>query len=687
MEAEIPRNYHHGKGITQPKAFNREDQLLTNIELQEIASHASEANNAVVTTNDISHNSSPVTNNAIDIQEQSTELTDEQQHLKEKISRYMTLYDKHGERPSISKVKIDATLRQLIDQVDVAAAHIPTHDLTELNALLYAAAKVVEDSVTSGRHHHEVKVTPPWKRRMESQIDTLRTEVNRLKAAKDKNGRLPYYMKKKYHMDCRSISEVLEDAKQRLIALSHRFKRYERRNEQFRINRMFRENPQKVFRQFKGGGWTVEELVNNKAKIHEHWKEMWEQPVTHNTEAGWLSGLETKCEAIPPQEAITICTDDLRYKLASMANWKAPGPDKVQVGWIKKFPSLHCRITAYFNMLLQGSHALPTWIVTGRTLLIRKDDNKPSTPENFRPITCLPTMWKLFTGILTRKINQHIVQNKILHHEQKGARARCRGAKDQLAIDRTITDDNRKRRTNLSMAWIDYRKAFDSLPHSWIRKCLKLYKIHDSIRDIVASSMQHCTTTLICDKEEIGNVHIKRGIFQGDSLSPLLFCLAMNPLSDILHETGRSYALKNGQKISHLLYIDDIKLDGRTENDINSLINATQIYSDDIKMKFGVKKCARLIAHRGKVVPTEGLEVEGGHIPDVSEEGYKYLGIPQHRTNMDNIAKARATAEYKKRLKKIMKSQLYAMHKIDAINAYAIPAISYTGRIVKWTVQ
>ena len=109
-----------------------------------------------------------------------------------------------------------------------------------------------------------------------------------------------------------------------------------------------------------------------------------------------------------------------------------------------------------------------------------------------------------------------------------------------------------------------------------------------------------------------------------DSLSPLLFCLAMNPLSDILHETGRSYVLKNGQKISHLLYIDDIKLYGRTENDINSLINATQIYSEDIKMKFGVKKCARLIVRRGKVVPTEGLEVVGGHIPDVSEEGYKY---------------------------------------------------------------
>ena len=54
---------------------------------------------------------------------------------------------------------------------------------------------------------------------------------------------------------------------------------------------------------------------------------------------------------------------------------------------------------------------------------------------------------------------------------------------------------------------------------------------------------------------------------------------------------------------------------------------------------------------------------------------------------MDNIAKAKVTAEYKKRLKKIMKSQLYAMHKIDAINSYAIPVLSYTGGIVKWTVQ
>jgi hypothetical protein len=64
--------------------------------------------------------------------------------------------------------------------------------------------------------------------------------------------------------------------------------------------------------------------------------------------------------------------------------------------------------------------------------------------------------------------------------------------------------------------------------------------------------------------------------------------VALNPLSSIIERTGFGYTLKSGQKIHHLLYMADLKLYGKEEGEIDSLINTVRIFSDDISMKFGL---------------------------------------------------------------------------------------------------
>ena len=64
---------------------------------------------------------------------------------------------------------------------------------------------------------------------------------------------------------------------------------------------------------------------------------------------------------------------------------------------------------------------------------------------------------------------------------------------------------------------------------------------------------------------------IRRGIFQGDSLSPLLFCIALIPLTNELNRAHCGYQVHGTErKISHLLYMDDLKLLGRNENDLKN---------------------------------------------------------------------------------------------------------------------
>ena len=491
-------------------------------------------------------------------------------------------------------------------------------------------------------------------------------------------------MYRKYRLEHRHINDAIEDAKQRLIAISHRLKRYDARNEQFLINKQFQNNPQKVYKQFRKESDKKSSFPNKDATMR-YWRDIWERPVDYNENASWLNEITEDNQHTREQRSVQLTERDVKNKLASMSNWKGPGPDQVQTFRVKKLTRLHKRLATEMNNVLNHPQNMPNWLIIGTTVLIQKDLDKEATPSNFRPITCLPTMWKILSGILANKILRHLTENCILCYEQKGARPFSRGTKDQLAIDRTITRENKKRNKNLAMAWIDYRKAYDSVPHSWIMKCLEMYKVDQKIYQVIEASMKEWKTTLTCGKETFGDIRIRRGIFQGDALSPVLFCMALNPLSEVLHKAGKEYALHNGMKINHLLYMDDLKLYSKKESDITSLINTVKIFSQDINMQFGIDKCAKIIVQRGKVKTTTGIEVDGATIQDVEQDGYKYLGIMQYHVNLDNVAKTKARESYKKRLRKILRSKLYAKNKIQAINQFAVPVIMYTGGVVKWT--
>ena len=70
----------------------------------------------------------------------------------------------------------------------------------------------------------------------------------------------------------------------------------------------------------------------------------------------------------------------------------------------------------------------------------------------------------------------------------------------------------------------------------------------------------------------------------------------MMPLNHILRKCTARYKLSRSQeKINHLMYVDDIKLFAKNENELETLIHAVKIYSQDIGMEFGIEKCAMLV--------------------------------------------------------------------------------------------
>jgi hypothetical protein len=207
-------------------------------------------------------------------------------------------------------------------------------------------------------------------------------------------------------------------------------------------------------------------------------------------------------------------------------------------------------------------------------------------------------MYKTLTGIIARQISVHLEENNLLPAEQKGCHSGSKGCKDQLLISKAILEDCKKRIKNLNMAWTDYQKAFDSVTRSWIGKSIELIGVNNKIVKFYKFSMEKWSTKLQLktNQELIQSrlIKINRRIFQGDSLSPLLSCIALIPLTNELNRSKCGYQVYGTErKINHLLYMDDLKLIGRSEEELRNEIKIVKTFSNDIKMKSGLEKYAR----------------------------------------------------------------------------------------------
>ena len=280
----------------------------------------------------------------------------------------------------------------------------------------------------------------------------------------------------------------------------------------------------------------------------------------------------------------------------------------------------------------------------------------------------------------------------MLEKQQKGCIRKTLGTKDQLLINKAITENSKKRQTNLSMAWIDYKKAYDSIPHSWIKKVISMYKIAPNIIKFLEESMKQWSINLHLyhgsGSVDINSIKIKRGIFQGDSLSPLLFCICLDPLSKLLNNSNTGYKLKENNEtvtVSHLLYMDDLKLYAKSLKELEDQLKIVHGFSKDICMEFGLEKCNKVTIKKGRPVIGGESRVEDVTIKELDGEGlYKYLGVEENAQIEHQKMRQKIRSEYTLRLKKILKTKLTAKNKIKAINQLALPVIQYSFGIINW---
>ena len=178
----------------------------------------------------------------------------------------------------------------------------------------------------------------------------------------------------------------------------------------------------------------------------------------------------------------------------------------------------------------------------------------------------------------------------------------------------------------------------------------------------------------------------RRGVFQGDSLSPLLYCLSIVPISHTLRKTRGYRLLYLERPVTHQYFMDDLKVYANSSNALDATLQVVDRVSCAVGMELGLRKCAVAHVKQGKYVSGENyLLPEERTIERVPQgDAYKYFGIEQLFTADHTSVRERLQREYAKRLFKIWSSSLSAKHKVHATNSWAVAVFRYFFPLVKW---
>ena len=118
-----------------------------------------------------------------------------------------------------------------------------------------------------------------------------------------------------------------------------------------------------------------------------------------------------------------------------------------------------------------------------------------------------------------------------------------------------------------------------------------MFGVTENIKTSLVNSMEKWRVMLCAGNSELGKIDTKRGIFQRDSFSPLVFVLALIPLSLILRKSKAAYEFSvSKENINYFLFMDDLKLYSRNEKELDSLVQTIRILSKDIGTDFSIEK-------------------------------------------------------------------------------------------------
>ena len=271
---------------------------------------------------------------------------------------------------------------------------------------------------------------------------------------------------------------------------------------------------------------------------------------------------------------------------------KTPSPDNIPNSILKNMPHRFHNLLFLFFQHCYKQKTIPQSWKTSNTILIYKKGNS-SHLSNHHPIALANTIYKLFTSTLTSILSTYRELNQILYNSQEGFRQeRCTSRQIQMLI--AALEDSKFSSQDIYLLYIDFTNAFGSIDHARLLAIMEdLGYPLDSVKLIDNIYANSHTTFIGTHFIKTKLIPVQRGTIQGDTLSPYLFLIFLEPLLRWLDRDNSGYTFKTSKTtIGSTTYADDLAVISSSINHIQPQLNKIVKFCLWAGLGLGINKCA-----------------------------------------------------------------------------------------------
>ena len=444
-----------------------------------------------------------------------------------------------------------------------------------------------------------------------------------------KRARTKYHLAKKMHKRANSDSSkinLVEASKSYKKVMNKYINDYNRKH-QNKLRQMQTKDPKAYWKYINSlKGKTSEDMPSVNA-FFEHFSEIY----THDSEGDSdfdISNVGLNCE----NESLNcdFTASEIERGVLKLKNSKSPGIDGIKNEYIKLAKAKMTPVyVSLFNLILR-SGAIPEQWSIAKIKPIYKNKGDRNDPDNYRPISLISCLGKLFTSLLSDRLSAFLEDNEILYNNQAGFRKNF-STNDHIFSLYAIIELLKFEKKKLFCSFVDFSKAFDSVWRVGLwRKLLQNDVKGDFVR-IIYNMYDDIKSCISVNNESSGFFINNCGVRQGDNLSPVLFSVFLNDLEEHLMVdgvNGINIECSNNLitvyfQIYALLYADDTLILGDSAESFQKSLDSFYNYCAQWKMTINNSKTKVIIFGTRK---HEKYSFKLGSSELEIVDSYKYLG-------------------------------------------------------------
>ena len=320
-----------------------------------------------------------------------------------------------------------------------------------------------------------------------------------------------------------------------------------------------------------------------------------------------------------------ITQEEVGKAIDQLQNYRAPGQDGV-IGEILKTGGDKIREVVWMLCCIAWrAESIPTEWRQGIVVPLHKDGDERD-PMNYRGITLLSIVGKVFTRVLNNRLTKFAERKTFGIVEEQGGFRPERGTEDQIFILTEVLKARSGRTTYT--AFIDVKKAYDTVWRDglWIR--LWEEGVRGKMWRMIREMYRTVQSSVLVDGEQTEMFELNTGVRHGCVMSPVLFSFFINGLAKEINKRTKGICVGD-RKVRLLMYADDIVLMSETKRDLQNMLDVVTTYSKKWRFRLNPKKGKSEVMIFGRKPRKTGEDriwkLAGEEVQET--ESYKYLGV------------------------------------------------------------